>query len=415
MSARKRIILIGSGMAAFREYALSAVASKADVVLVSKFPLTWETPYCVDSVVVDIDDFPAVIERLTGLNPDGVLTYDERYVELTAQLTAMFGVAGPTVDAVRAVKDKSELRGLLRQAGVGAIGFGVAETVRQAHDIVDVLGLPVVFKPRALGGSVGVRLVTSADQIEGAFADAVGARIGPVRSRYDGVLIEEYIDGPEISVDAVTYQGVTTPLVIAEKETGLDPYFEELGHIVPPRAELLSEEALDLVRRTHQVAGLDNVVSHTELRLSSRGPRVIELNARLAGDLIPYLGLLAHGVDLAGAAADIALGIEPSTERKDLGTAAVRFLYPAQDILVRSVSLPKPVEEYPGLDSFTVLCEPGTEVLLPPRGYLSRLASLVAHGDTREECLATISDCSDAVAIDTEVLSTDTTQTPDAG
>jgi len=62
-----------------------------------------------------------------------------------------------------------------------------------------------------------------------------------------------------------------------------------------------------------------------------------------------------------------------------------------------------------------VLCEPGTEVLLPPRGYLSRLASLVAHGDTREECLATISDCSDAVAIDTEVLSTDTAQTPDAG
>lgn len=52
-------------------------------------------------------------------------------------------------------------------------------------------------------------------------------------------------------------------------------------------------------------------------------------------------------------------------------------------------------------------------MLLPPRGYLSRLASLVAHGDTREECLATISDCADA--IDTEVLSTDTAQTPDAG
>ncbi len=54
-------------------------------------------------------------------------------------------------------------------------------------------------------------------------------------------------------------------------------------------------------------------------------------------------------------------------------------------------------------------------MLLPQRDYLSRLASLVAHGDTREEYLATISDCSDAVAVDTEVLSTDTAQTPDAG
>ena len=54
-----------------------------------------------------------------------------------------------------------------------------------------------------------------------AFADAATARIGSTRSRYDGVLIEEYVDGPEFSVDSVTANGVTTPVLVAEKHTGL--------------------------------------------------------------------------------------------------------------------------------------------------------------------------------------------------
>ncbi|HEY0166908.1 MAG TPA: ATP-grasp domain-containing protein [Jatrophihabitans sp.] len=405
MSSRKRLLLIGSGEAAFREYALRSVSQRADIVLVNKSAPTWEAPYCVDSVVVDLDDFPAVIERLGTSAVDGVLTYDERYVELSAQLTELLHVPGPSVAAVRAVKDKSELRALLQRNDVGAIGFGVADTVEQARGIVAEIGLPVVFKPRALGGSAGVRMVTSHDQVESAFENAVSARVGTVRSRYDGVLIEEYIDGPELSVDSVTYDGVVTPLVVAEKETGLDPYFEEIGHIVPPRSELeLSAEAIELIQRAHDVAGLNNVVTHTELRLSSRGARIIELNARLGGDLIPYLGLLAHGVDLAGAAADLALGLAPDVSRADKGAAAVRFLYPAHDLRLHSISLGSPISDLAGLDSFLPLCEPDEELLLPPRGYMSRMAALVCHGDTRELCLQALDKATDEVIVESTPL-----------
>jgi biotin carboxylase len=405
MTSRRRLLLIGSGEAAFREYALRSVARKADVVLVNKSAPTWEAPYCADSIVLDLNDFPAAIQRLRTCTVDGVLTYDERYVELSAQLTELLGLPGPSTAAVRAVKDKSELRALLQRNDVGAIRFGVADTVEQAGDIVAEIGLPVVFKPRALGGSAGVRLVTSADQVESAFDNAVSARVGVVRSRYDGVLIEEYIDGPELSVDSVAHDGVVTPLVVAEKETGLDPYFEEIGHIVPPRSELaLPAEAITLIQRAHEVAGLNNVVTHTELRLSSRGPRIIELNARLGGDLIPYLGLLAHGVDLAGAAADLALGLAPELSRTDRGTAAVRFLYPAHDLRVHSIRLAEPVSDLPGLVTFTPLAEPDEELLLPPRGYMSRLAALVCQGDTREACLQALRQATDEVIVESTDL-----------
>ncbi|HTZ43681.1 MAG TPA: ATP-grasp domain-containing protein [Jatrophihabitans sp.] len=404
--SRKRIVVLGSGVASFREYALRSVATRADVVLVSKTAASWETPYCVEHIVADLDDADSVFGALEGVPADAVLTYDERYVELTARLVATYGVPGPTAAAVRAVKDKSVLRGLLAEAGVGPVRYAVAMTEQEASDAVADIGLPVVFKPRALGGSAGVRMVSDQAEVAGAFADAVGARVGQLASRYDGVLIEEYLDGPEISIDCVTHGGVTTALVVAEKETGLEPYFEEIGHVVPPTTPI-PQEAVDLVVAAHAVAGLDDLVSHTEVRLTSRGPRIIELNARLGGDLIPYLGLLAHGVDLAGAAADIALGTAPDVSGGAQRAAAVRFCYPETDLRVDRVRLARPVAELPGLELFEPVAGGGVELLLPPRGYLSRLAVLVVTGDTAQDCLARAAEYAAEVAVDGTELASD--------
>lgn len=405
--SRPRIVVLGSGMASFREYALRSVASRGDVVLVSKAPASWEAPYCAEHLIADLDDADSVFAALDGVAADAVLTYDERYVELTSRLVEHYGAIGPSPSAVRAVKDKSRLRAILADAGLGPVGYGVAATEQAAHETVAELGLPVVFKPLALGGSAGVRLVTRADQVPAAFADAVGARIGALASRYGGVLIEEYLDGPEISVDCVTYQGVTTVLVVAEKETGLHPYFEEIGHVVPATPGLVPDEALRLVVDAHSAAGLDDLVSHTEVRLTPAGPRIIELNARLGGDLIPYLGLLAHGVDLAGAAADVALGIAPDTDRKDLGAAAVRFCYPDRDLRVDSVRLSRPMAEYAGLEIFEPVAGGGAELRLPPRGYLSRLAALVVVGATPRESLDRAAEYAADLVVDGSTLPVD--------
>ncbi|WNV85807.1 ATP-grasp domain-containing protein [Umezawaea sp. Da 62-37] len=400
----KRLVLIGSGGAAFREYALRAISRKADIVLVSDAPPRWETAYLADSLLVDLSDHEAVLAAVRDVTADGLLTYDERYVELTARLTAELGFRGPGVDAVRAVKDKSAFRALQQESGLAPIRFGVAETPEQAREVLRSVGLPAVFKPRALGGSAGVAMVTTDDEVDAAFEVATSARVGIVKSRYDGVLIEEYVDGPEISVDSVTFGGVTTPLVVAEKQTGLAPYFEEIGHVVPAPDALAPPEVYDLVRKAHALAGLDDVVTHTEVRLGPDGPRIIELNARLGGDLIPYLGLLAHGVDLASAAADIALGDAPAIDRRDLGSAAVRFLYPATDIRLNGIALPDALAERPELDSFAVLGSVGAELLLPPRGYMSRLAVVVVTGASREAALDAALEISTGVEVDADEL-----------
>ncbi|MER7566841.1 ATP-grasp domain-containing protein [Streptomyces sp. NPDC048523] len=385
---RKRLLLIGSGGQPFREYALEAISERVDVILVEGREITWQQPYVKGFHHVDLNDSEKLLAVARAEAPDGVLTYDEALVESTAELGRALGVPHPDPDAVRRCKDKSALRACLMEAGLGAVRFAVAHDVEAARSAAADIGYPVVLKPRALGGSIGVVRVDDEQQLVDAFTVAAEASASDgTTSSVPGVLIEEYLDGPEFSVDCATWQGVTTPVVVAEKTVGFAPYFEELGHIVPPAPHPGLDEALSLVCEAHKAAGLDSLVTHTEFRLTVHGPRIIEINVRLGGGLIPHLGALAQGTDLAGASADIAVGRQPELSASRSGVACISMLYPAHDMRVDQVRLARKDSEYPGLDRFVTFLPAGTEVRLPPNGFLSRVGFAVMSGADREECL----------------------------
>jgi biotin carboxylase len=395
--APRALLLVGSGDQAFREYSLRSIAERFPVALLTDRDPTWQRPYVAWHATTDFADRAGTLRAAHGLAAEsdsaGLLTWDERYVELCAHIARQLGVPYCDPDAIGICKDKSRLRALLAEHADLAVRFAVAHDTESAARAAEAIGYPVVLKPRALGGSAGVIAVRDPADVEDAFADATDAHIGSTVSAYGGVLIEEYLEGPEYSVDCVTFDGETTPLVVAEKTLGLAPYFEEIGHVVPPRPHPAMKDALEQVRRVHRLAGLDRVVTHTEFRLTSRGPRIIELNTRLGGDLIPYLGLLALGVDLARAAAEAAMGKRPQLDAHADGAAAIRFFYPSTDMAIDDVSLPHADERYPGLVAFRSIVAPGQELRLPPREYLSRLAFAVATGRDQEACAS----CLDAV------------------
>lgn len=385
---RKKLLLIGSGGRQFREYALKAISERVDVILIEDREPSWQQPYVKGFHRIDPVDQERLYTLARAEAPDGVLTYDEALVELTADLGLFLGVPHTDPAAVRRCKDKSALRACLAEAGVGPVRFAVADDVETALTAAADIGYPVVLKPRALGGSIGVIRADSEKELSDAYATAATARAGDgTVSRLRGVLIEEYLDGPEYSADCATWQGVTTPLVVAEKTVGFAPYFEELGHVVPAQPHPDLDEALRLVAAAHQAAGLDRLVTHTEFRLTSRGPRIIEINVRLGGGLIPYLGTLVGCADLAAASADIAVGRQPDLSGKSTAVATISMIYPARDTRVDQVRLAAEAGSYPGLDQFTTFLPAGTEVRLPPRGFLSRVAFAVVTGADRRECL----------------------------
>ena len=311
----RALLRVGSGDQAFRQYSLRSVSERYPVALLSEQDLSWQRPYVTWHRRADFSDRASLLHaarRLaTGASATGLLTWDERYVEACAYVAHELEMPYCDAEAIRTCKDKSRLRELLNEHGDLAGRYGVAHDVRSAERVAKAIGYPVVLKPRALGGSAGVVQVSDPTDLENAFLVAAGAHIGATVSAYDGVLIEEYLEGPEYSVDGLTFDGETTPLVVARKTVGLAPHFEELGHVVPAPPHTGLDEAIAQVRRVHRIVGLDRLITHTEFRLTSAGPRIIELNVRLGGDLIPYLGQLALSVDLARAAADAAMGERP--------------------------------------------------------------------------------------------------------
>jgi biotin carboxylase len=394
------LAVIGQVPRVFREYALRGARQVAELWLLTSSPERWHLDYCASVTQIDLDGSEA-LEQVSSLVRDkvaGVVTFDERYVELTARLAAALGCAGASPDAVHRFKDKSRLRALTKDRPYG-VRFGVAKNTDQAERVAEALGYPVVAKPRALGGSIGVVKASSPKELAEAFSLATEAKVGDLGSAYEGVLIEEYVNGPEVSVDSSVRGGVTEVHFIADKVLGPEPHFEEFGHVVPTQRDCDREVITATVEDIHAVAGFDNGVSHIELRLTGLGPKLIEANARLGGDLIPYLGWLATGVDLARLAAEIAVGVPSLKQDRRARTAAVRFLYPDEPMELSEIvwSPPPPIS---GVEvEFGKLLPAGSRVAPPPDSFLSRPAYVLAHGVEPDAVIAAAATAANAVKL----------------
>ncbi|MFB6840748.1 ATP-grasp domain-containing protein [Streptomyces sp. NPDC056361] len=396
------LLLIGSGGQIWREYMLRAMATRYRLHLLSPAAPTWESPYITAHSAVNTLD-PEAMVGIAKESPEdyaGALTYEETRVESAAAVATALGLRTSPVEAVHACRDKFAGRQALKSAGVPqaeSVAVGDFEEARQA---AERLGYPVVVKPRALSASNGVSLVAAPQDLAEAYREATAIWFDEVPTYDRPVLVEEYLDGPEISVDAVCRDGLVTVLFVARKRIGFAPGFEEVGHLVRADDPLLTDPVLlRVLQDAHTAVGLTDTVTHTELRLTASGPRVVEINARVGGDRIPYLGGLATGVEVGLVAADLAAGVVPGTTASRRQVAAVRFLYPEHDLTVESVEVDRdrlPAE----IHDVQVLAGPGRQLRLPPTDHVRcRYALVVAVAATEQECEAALDRAEAAVVV----------------
>jgi biotin carboxylase len=382
------LVVVGCRMQAYREYALTSLAREYSVVLLSGEPVTWQQPYLASSRVVETTDPEALLPVVTDLveaGATGILTWDEWSLAATAQVAWALRLPHLSPSAARLCRDKSAMRAALAKAGVSTVAHRLVGTAAEARAAAEEIGFPVVLKPRSLGGSLGVQVVRDAAAVSAAFAVASTAGV-PGLDTGDGVLLEEYLTGPEISVDSVVAEGRTSCVVLARKRLGFDPHCEEVGHLVVPwRSEPRAAEIVQLVEAVHRVAGVESGATHAEFRLTPRGPRLVELNGRLGGDLIPYLGALATGVDLPLAAAAVACGRRPDVTPRWSRYAEIRFLYPPHDGTVAALEL-EGAATVPSITEVIPLARPGDRLRLPPGDLTPRVAAVVAVADGEPAC-----------------------------
>ncbi|MFF9981853.1 ATP-grasp domain-containing protein [Streptomyces erythrochromogenes] len=314
-----------------RQFARQARALGLQPVLLCTDPGRY--PYVAEddvrALVVDTADDAAVLTAARRLQEHariaGVTSSSEYYVATAAATARALGLPGPDADAVRECRDKARQRQRLHEAGVAVPRNERVRSADGARAAAHRIGYPVVLKPVQGSGSLGVRLCADAEEVS---AHATALTAAAVNERGVAVprdvLVEEYLRGAEYSVEVFGH----TAVVVVAKHLGPLPDFVELGHDVPApipadAAALLRHQAV----RAVEALGLGWGAAHVELRMDGDDVRVVEVNPRLAGGMIPELVRHALGIDLVACQIGAAAGADASDTPPAAGrTAAIRFL-----------------------------------------------------------------------------------------
>jgi biotin carboxylase len=272
----------------------------------------------------------------------------------------------------------------------------VGRSARDVREFVEAHGLPIIVKPIRESGSLGVFRIHDRADVE-----AVAERF---RSLDDGqwttkdlsspdsfeeFLMEEFLDGPEISVETLSFDGRHVVVAMTDKELVGPDGFVEIGHSQPSgvSAETLSE-VTRLITDFLDAVGLRNGPAHTEVKLTSRGPRIVESHNRVGGDRINDLAEIAYGVDMERYALGAGFGVlEPLTASPEpRGGAAVRFLTPKPGRVVEVTGVDA-VRADPAFVDLQLDVEPG-DVVPPLTWNEDKVGHVIARGATAAEAIA---------------------------
>jgi biotin carboxylase len=407
VSDRPFLLVIATGTRSYREYLLRSVGLAYRVHLFTSVEPSWERQHIVDWTVVDSTvDGPAMTAAALDLASDqivdGVLCWTENQILAASEIAQALGLPGTDPDAVRRCRDKHQTRTVLDSARLPQPRSIAVTTLEEALRAMETVGYPAILKPRGLGGSLGVIKVRNPEELTASFEFTRNASVADVPSYVVPVLAEEYVSGPEISIDAVVYHGRVEPLYVARKLVGYDPYCEEIGHYVDATDPLISDpDMLQLLQSTHAALGVTERITHTEIKLTSSGPRVIEVNGRPGGDLIPYLGMRTTGIDAALVAAEVACGRTPDLSRDRKLAAGIRFYYVEQeDTTILSIGFDQE-RLPPAIDRAETLAKPGDTVSPPPKGLkFDRIAYATAVAQSVDECQDALDAAQEALRVE---------------
>lgn len=297
-------------------------------------------------------------------------------VGIAARVAERLGLPHPIAPAVanRAVS-KQKQREALAAANVPQPSWHIVSEPQ------DGLPVPSVVKAPDRQGQKGLTLVRSEQELPAAISRALE------ESRSGVAIIEELVDGPEVTVNAFSLRGEFHPLTVTDRLTAEPPAFGvALAHVWPSEA---GGQAAGVAEAAVSALGIENGPSYTQLRIGPDGPQVIEVAARLGGGHDAELAKLALGVDLNGLALQAAFGeaiwsaaLQPTPE---VGGAVVRFLVPPEGVL-QEVDGADEARAVEGVRDVRIYREPG-HVFGEFRRGADRAGAVLAIGDSREEAL----------------------------
>lgn len=301
--------------------------------------------------VIAVDDDPnapgmALADK--AIVPGGLMN-EERLVSI-AKEEQIDGVIHPcsevAMNVMGCINDELGLCGVSKEAAIRATNKHLMREAFEAYGApspksncfnnaevawgvfcTDYIG-DAILKPSRNSGSRGIAKISS--NIKGEEFARLFER-AKEESRDKSVMLEQFVEGPEFSVEIIVWNKEVHVLQVTDKKTTEAPYFVELGHSQP---SLFPKEIVESVKRAAvmgvRALKVNNCACHAEVKVQDGQAYIMEIGARLGGDFISTeLTHLSTGIDMVAAAINVALGVEPDLETVDKAQGvAIRYFTP---------------------------------------------------------------------------------------
>lgn len=328
--------------------------------------------------VVGGQDYAGTLAVAKKYNVSAVVTAaTDKPLVMMARIAKELGLPFYSVETAQWSTDKYQMKQRFIE---GRVPCAQGRLIHNADEAKELF-FPVICKPRDNSGSRGVKLCRDEKELQECIDEALD------NSKLDTVLVEEFIEGREFSIEALHYEGKSEVIQFTEKKTTEFPYNVELGHKQP--ANLTDDERQqirDIISRIAVCMHFENCPSHTELKINDRGMFVIETSPRLGGDYITStLTPLSTGINLEDQLLHIALGekVDTVTGRVDKASAVCFFSLPEGKVTAIDEQISE-VPSWPHVHSFGLKLKVGDRVN-KITSSLNRYGQFIVIGNSRAE------------------------------
>ena len=358
--------------------------------------LTLVTDYNPEAPGMKIADFPVVMstrdvdgtvriakEFAKKRRIDGVITVGTDASLTVAAVQNALDLPGNRIDVAEATTHKVKMRERLKKHNVPEPEFYPCWSYDDVKAASEKLGFPFVIKPVDNMGARGVMKVTDTESLRFAYERAKNA------SPRGELIAESYMEGPELSIDALVWNGKIFITGVADRIIEFPPYFVETGHIMPTNLDKkLVNEGIEVFKKGIRALGIEIGAAKGDIKITQKGAMVGEIASRLSGGFMSaYTYPYSSGVNLIKAAIRIALGQDPGDLTPKYNLVAVeRAIIPGSGVIKKIEGIEEALN-IEGVKNVFITCSVG-QVIHIPTSNVEKCGHVIAVGKTREEALA---------------------------
>jgi biotin carboxylase len=354
--------------------------------------------YADDKIVASTQNIPDTVLKVKNYHEqirriDGVICIGSDVPLTVASVASDLCLESISIQSAKLSMDKMEMKKKFKKDNIPIPDFVLLKNKEHLIEYVKKWSYPLVIKPVDNCGARGVLRITKKIDLAWAWNHAMAN--SPSRK----VMLEKYLDGPQISTESMVIDGICHTVGFSDRNyeyiDQYSPYIIENGGDQPSfLSKKIKDKVNNIIEKSGKSIGIKNGVIKGDVVIFKNSPYIIEIAGRLSGGYfcthqIPF----STGVNFVENAIKMSLGLSVDIDDLKLKYSnfiSQRYLF-AKPGVVNSVTGLKELEKNSNIKYFNIHVSPGQKTK-SPESHVTRAGMVIASGESRDLAIKNAND-----------------------